>query len=76
MIENVSQLCAAGNCAIGEIANAGVVSTVTMLATEFTRTVIAIFIIGAVVGVIVWELGKFMYHYGKRKAAERESESG
>lgn len=70
MIENVSQLCTAGNCAIGEIANAGVASTVTMLATEFTRTVIAIFIIGAFVGICVWELGKFMYRYGKRKATD------
>lgn len=60
-------LCKAGECAIGEISNAEVYSTVTILAGEFTKTIIVAAVFGAIVGVAAWELFKYTYNYAKQR---------
>lgn len=69
--ENVSALCKAGECAIGEISNANI-GTVTILASEFNKTIVVVACIGAIIGICAWELFKYMYHYGKQQQIARE----
>jgi len=65
---NASGLCQAGNCAFGEISGAELGRTITMLASEFDKTIVVVAIIGAVIGICAWELFKYMYRYGKQHA--------
>ena len=34
---------------------------------EFNKTVVVVAVIGAVIGVLAWELFKYMYRYGKQR---------
>lgn len=55
------------NCTIGKILEFASTNDLKIIEIgEFNKFTIAIFVVGAVVGVIAWELFKYSYHYGKR----------
>lgn len=55
------------NCTIGGVVEFAATNNLKIIEIgEFNKFTIAIFVVGAVVGVIAWELFKYSYHYGKR----------
>lgn len=56
-----------GNCTIGKIAEFATANNLIITEVgEFNKFTVAMVVIGAILGVIAWELFKYTYRYGKQ----------
>jgi hypothetical protein len=55
------------NCTIGKVLEFAAANNLIITeAGEFNKFTITIFVVGAIVGIIAWELFKYTYRYGKQ----------
>lgn len=60
------------NCTIGKVAEFAAANNLIITETgEFNKFTLVMFAIGAVVGIIAWELFRYMYRYGKQHPVKK-----
>lgn len=65
MIEGLGEI---GTCTVNDILQFAEINDLIITPIgEFNKTVIVVFIIGAVIGIAAWELFKYMYKHGKQR---------
>lgn len=59
-------------CNIGQVLEFAAVNNLIITeAGEFNKFTIAIFVVGAIIGIIAWELFKYMYRYGQKHSPKK-----
>jgi hypothetical protein len=68
----ITGLAEAAGCTVGDMLRFAEINNLIITpVAEFNKTVIVVFVIGAIIGVCAWELFKYMYHYGKQQATKK-----
>ena len=63
----------AGTCTVNQILDFAAANNLIITPIdEFNKTVFVVAVIGAVIGVLAWELFKYMYRYGQQRTAKKD----
>lgn len=69
--------CNVCNCTLGKFVEFAAANNLKIIeAGEFDKFTIAMVVVGAIIGVIVWELFKYMRRYGKRHQIRTKDGTG